>query len=99
MEEGWAGRAGKFGHAAHYTLRCGRQLADGTRQTALVALVCNLEGGPAAALSQQQVETLWHEFGHALQSLLSRTQYQHVAGAPFPENIGSHTSCGCHRVS
>eukprot|EP00884_Botryococcus_braunii_P022961 jgi/Botrbrau1/9349/Bobra.354_2s0008.2 len=73
-------RAGKFGHAAHFTLRCGRQLENGERQTAVVALVCNLEGGPKAPLTQQQVETLFHEFGHALHSLVSRTEYQHLAG-------------------
>ena len=30
-----------------------------------------------------QVETLFHEFGHALNSLLSRTEFQHLAGGRF----------------
>lgn len=31
-------------------------------------------------LSHSDLETLFHEFGHCLSALLSRTQYQHVAG-------------------
>ncbi len=27
-----------------------------------------------------QLETLYHELGHALNSVLSRTQYQHASG-------------------
>ena len=37
-------RPGKFGHAAHFTLRCGCQKPDGSYQQPLVALVCNFGG-------------------------------------------------------
>ena len=37
-------RPGKFGHAAHFTLRGGCQKADGSYQQPLVALVCNFGG-------------------------------------------------------
>lgn len=73
-------RAGKFPGAAHFTLRCGRLLPDGSYQTPLVALVCNFESGPHCLLSHQEAETLFHEFGHALNSVLSRTEFQHLAG-------------------
>jgi Zn-dependent oligopeptidase len=33
------------------------------------------------SLSHDDVEVLFHEFGHALACILSRTDYQHVAGA------------------
>ena len=42
---------------------------------------------PTALLSLEQAETLWHEMGHALHSLLSRTHYQHLSGAPAGQDI------------
>lgn len=49
-----------------------------------VALVCNFGAGPTAQrpslLSHHDVETLFHEFGHTLATMLSRTEFQHVAG-------------------
>ena len=35
----------------------------------------------SAHLSLSETETLFHEFGHALHSLLSRTEFQHLHGA------------------
>jgi len=56
-------------------------------QLPIVALVCNLSppnssagSGSPAILSHQEVETLFHEFGHAMHSLLSRTSFQHLSG-------------------
>jgi intermediate peptidase len=78
-------RAGKYGHAAHFTVRCGCVLdavSDSPEyQLPIIALVCNLTP-PASSpiLSHGEVETLFHEFGHALHSLLSRTAFQHLAG-------------------
>uniref|UniRef100_A0A0D9WTE8 Peptidase M3A/M3B catalytic domain-containing protein n=1 Tax=Leersia perrieri TaxID=77586 RepID=A0A0D9WTE8_9ORYZ len=48
----------------------------------IVALVCNFSSSSkiTARLNHWDVETLFHEFGHALHSLLSRTEYQHFSG-------------------
>jgi len=104
-------RDGKFLHAAHFTIRCGRMRNDedggvggcrdggggggGARggedddhQLPIVALVCNLSpsqshapgGSSQTLLSHSEVETLYHEFGHGLHSLLSRTSFQHLSG-------------------
>ena len=58
-----------------------------------VALVCNFDEpisvlGRPSLLSYDEVETLFHEFGHTLSNLLSRTRFQHTAG----------TRCGTQRV-
>lgn len=78
-------RDGKYGHAAHFTVRCGCVLdaiSDAPEyQLPIIALVCNLTPpSSSAVLSHGEVETLFHEFGHALHSLLSRTAFQHLAG-------------------
>merc|ERR1719223_2088503 len=84
-------RPGKYSHAAHFTVRCGceshNQLGEGAAeyQLPIVALVCNVSPpnsntGTSAVLSHAEVETLFHEFGHALHSLLSRTSFQHLSG-------------------
>lgn len=87
-----APRARKFPHAAHFVVRCGRERGRSnekqtTRQTPAVALVCSFGGGAhslakpsLAPLSHAEVETFFHELGHAMHSVLSRTRYQHLSG-------------------
>ena len=78
-----AQRAGKFPHAAHFVARCSRERGP-SRTLPVVALVCNF--GQMGArfedtyLTHAEVETFMHEFGHAMHSVLSRTQYQHLSG-------------------
>ena len=80
-------RDDKFVHAAHFTIQCG--CYNSTNPTAnsddsskvqipIVALVCNLSS--STTISHSEVETLFHEFGHVLHSLLSKTQFQHLSG-------------------
>ena len=71
------GRPQKFLGCAHFTLRCKRRLADGSFQLPLVALVFNFG---SELLDLSEAETFFHEFGHALHSLLSRTEFQHLSG-------------------
>ena len=79
-------RDGKFVHAAHFTIRCGRNREDDVgsdRQLPIVALVCNLSPSSSdsdSLLSHSEVETLYHEFGHGVHSLLSRCSFQHLSG-------------------
>lgn len=91
-----APRDNKYVHAAHFTVRCGCRTTfrdrvrnkgdtiaaasgdiDDDFQLPIVALLCNF---PAGKMPHSEVETLFHEFGHGLHSLLSRTQFQHMSG-------------------
>jgi peptidyl-dipeptidase Dcp len=70
------------------------------RELPLVINVCNYSRPPAgepALLSIDDVVTLFHEFGHALHGLLSRTAYPFVAGTSvsrdfveFPSQLHEH---------
>lgn len=76
-------REGKYVHAAHFTVLCGcAETVDAQDfQRPVVALVCNLSSDvDNRIVSHSEVETLFHEFGHALHSLLSRTTFQHMSG-------------------
>ncbi|MQM08368.1 hypothetical protein Taro_041222 [Colocasia esculenta] len=76
-------RKGKYPGCAHFAIRGGRQLSEKEYQLPVVALVCNFAASPgssSARLNHGEVETLFHEFGHALHSLASRTDYQHFSG-------------------
>lgn len=75
-------RKGKYQGCAHFAVQGGRRLPDSHYQLPIIALICNFSSssGITTRLSHGDVETLFHEFGHALHSLLSRTEYQHFSG-------------------
>ncbi|XP_020684263.2 mitochondrial intermediate peptidase, mitochondrial isoform X1 [Dendrobium catenatum] len=76
-------RDGKYPGCAHFAVRGGRRLSDSQYQLPIVALVCNFPSSRRSSISKLNhwdVETLFHEFGHALHSLFSRTDYQHFSG-------------------
>jgi peptidyl-dipeptidase Dcp len=63
----------------------GSRLKDGKRVTPVVVNVCNFSkptGDQPALLSLEEVETLFHEFGHGLNSLLSKVPYRGLGGFP-----------------
>ncbi|XP_052726526.1 mitochondrial intermediate peptidase, mitochondrial isoform X4 [Vigna angularis] len=90
-------RKGKYPGCAHFAIKGGRRISQTEYQLPIVALVCNFPGSQnpsAVRLNHWEVETLFHEFGHALHSLLSRTDYQHFSGtravldfAEIPSNL------------
>lgn len=89
------GRDGKFPGAAHFVVQCGcdlpHSLGGAARQLPVVVLGFQLT--PGTPLSLGEVETLYHEWGHALHSVCSATRFQHLSGtrggADFVE-IPSH---------
>ncbi|CAN1159049.1 Mitochondrial intermediate peptidase, mitochondrial [Linum perenne] len=76
-------RKGKYPGCANFSIKGGRRISETEYQLPVVALVCNFSGSHDSStvrLNHWELETLFHEFGHAIHSLLSRTDYQHFAG-------------------
>ncbi|MFH0989982.1 MAG: M3 family metallopeptidase [bacterium] len=90
-------RPGKRGGAWSSRFR-GQQIRDGIDIRPIVVNVCNFTRPTAttpALLRLEEVETLFHEFGHGLHSLLSRIKYRGLAGVPqdfveLPSQIMEH---------
>lgn len=52
----------------------------GAHQRPIAVISCDLDPGRANAMAWQDVVTLWHEMGHAMHSMIGRTEYGNVAG-------------------
>src|SRR6267378_2160241 len=80
-------REGKFNHFAQFEIISGKLLPDGKYQRPTVALLCNFSPPTAdkpSLLTHQEVETLFHEFGHALHSIVTHAKYGRFAGTHVP---------------
>ena len=74
-------RENKSNMAATCTIRTGKQISDVEYQNPAVAIVLNFIKDPNLLLEHEDVVTLFHEFGHAIHTLFSRTKFQHTSGA------------------
>jgi thimet oligopeptidase len=76
-------RPDKFGHAAAFSLIKGRRLPDGSYQRPVSAIVANFtkpsETEPSL-LKHDEVETLFHEFGHIVHQTLTQAETVRFSG-------------------
>jgi len=80
-------REGKFNHFAQFEIIGGKLLSDGKYQRPTVALLCNFPPATVdkpSLLTHTDVETLFHEFGHALHSIVTRAKYGRFSGTHVP---------------
>jgi thimet oligopeptidase len=80
-------REGKFNHFAEFEIIGGKQLADGKYQRPVAALLCNFPPPSAdkpSLMTHSDVETLFHEFGHALHEITTRAKHGRFAGTHVP---------------
>ncbi|KAF2199206.1 zincin [Delitschia confertaspora ATCC 74209] len=76
-------REGKYGHAANFNLQPGYIDENGDRHYPATALVCNFSKPTPkkpSLLKHDEVVTLFHELGHGIHDLVSRTQYSRFHG-------------------
>jgi len=77
-------RPNKFGHAAAFPLRAGRQLPDGSYQHPISAIVANFTKptpSTPSLLRHSEVVTFFHEFGHILHQTLTRARFLEFSGS------------------
>ena len=83
-------REGKYGHFAQFSIEGAALLPNGQYQHPTVALVCNFPKPSAdkpSLLKHDDVETLFHEFGHAMHSILTRSKYRSFSGTSVPRDF------------
>ena len=80
-------RDGKFNHFACFGQKAGGVMADGRYDLPVAALLCNFPApspDKPSLLKHADVETLFHEFGHVMHGMLSRSQFVAQGGFNVP---------------
>ena len=83
-------REGKYNHFAQFHLIQGKVMASGKYQRPTVALICNFPSpskDKPSLLAHSDVETIFHEFGHAMHSMMTRAKYSRFSGTSVPRDF------------
>ena len=83
-------REGKFNHFACFPQKSGGLLPDGRYDLPVAALLCNFSAPSAdkpSLLKQSEVVTLFHEFGHVMHGMLSRSRFVAQTGFAVPQDF------------
>ncbi len=83
-------REGKYNHFAEFGIMEGKLLPDGTYQRPVCSLVCNFpppQPDKPSLLAHDEVVTIFHEFGHAMHTILTRAKYSRFSGTSVPQDF------------
>jgi Zn-dependent oligopeptidase len=83
-------RDGKYNHFAQFGIVAGKLLPDGKYQRPVCALICNFPAPTKehpSLMSHDDVETIFHEFGHAMHTILTRAKYARFSGTSVPRDF------------
>lgn len=83
-------RDGKYNHFAQFDVTPAKRLPNGKYQRPVAALICNFpppSNGKPSLLTYDNVETLFHEFGHALHNVLTQANYMEFSGTSVPRDF------------
>ena len=83
-------REGKFNHFACFPQLSGGVMADGRYALPVAALLCNFPAPSAeqpSLLKHSDVVTLFHEFGHVMHAMLSRSRFVAQGGFTVPQDF------------
>lgn len=83
-------REGKFNHFACFQQKLGGVLADGRYDLPVETLLCNFPAPSAdkpSLLKHDDVVTLFHEFGHVMHGILSRSRFVALTGFAVPQDF------------
>jgi thimet oligopeptidase len=83
-------RKGKYNHFAQFRLIEGKLLPSGKYQRPTVALICNFPSpskDKPSLLAHSDVETIFHEFGHAMHSMMTRAKYGRFSCTSVPRDF------------
>ncbi|KAJ0298238.1 hypothetical protein COL516b_010161 [Colletotrichum fioriniae] len=88
-------REGKYRTACNVNLQCGFLKEDGSRVYPATVLMCAFQPPTAAScalLKHHEVVTLFHELGHGLHDLVSRTKHTRFHGTRVAPDFGEAPS-------
>ncbi len=83
-------REGKYDHAAAFPLISGRVLPNGNYNLPISSIVANLSpplNGKPSLLDHDDVETIFHEFGHIMHQTLTRAPYASLSGSAVAQDF------------
>lgn len=83
-------REGKYGHAAAFQVITGYNLKDGSYKLPVAAIVANLTppmNDKPSLLSHDEVNTVFHEFGHIMHETLTKAKYASLSGAAVAQDF------------